>query len=369
MAYTPTGWAEPLLKKHMLFSSIDVDEARAEVSQVLNDHQLQPSGASVAARLHGAQVDSLTVCMLEYGQEVSVETQPAEDFILVQMALTGQVSVECTEGQWVVRPGQGLIMPSKTPLRLRWQEGARQLILKIPLSRLYAAYHGLTGEHPRDPVTFNRELPLDTEDGAYWSAIVRYFCTHVAQRSVSGQIKAKAAGENLISHLLTAQSTSLQADLSDRRFSVMPGHVRRAQEYMEAYLHEDLSLKRLAEVAKVSTRSLSRGFQDQYGVSPMQKLRELRLDRIRQTLEQASEEASVSDVAMRWGYTHLGRFAAAYRQRFGEAPHQTLKSSRLIIMRRVADRFLCGYMAGIGALLQKAKTFLLRPDWCKAVST
>ena len=33
---------------------------------------------------------------------------------------------------------------------------------------------------------------------------------------------------------------------------------------------------------------------------------------------------TVADVAYRWGFTHLGRFAQDYRTRYGESPSQTL---------------------------------------------
>lgn len=65
----------------------------------------------------------------------------------------------------------------------------------------------------------------------------------------------------------------------------------------------------------------------QYGTSPMQLLRDMRLDKIRLELANAPADASVSEIALHWGYTHLGRFAA-YRQRFGEAPSQTLAAAR-----------------------------------------
>ena len=34
---------------------------------------------------------------------------------------------------------------------------------------------------------------------------------------------------------------------------------------------------------------------------------------------------SVTDVALRWGMTHTGRFAAAYRRKYGVAPSATLR--------------------------------------------
>jgi AraC-like DNA-binding protein len=39
-------------------------------------------------------------------------------------------------------------------------------------------------------------------------------------------------------------------------------------------------------------------------------------------------QVNVSEVAYRWGFTHLGRFAGAYRARFGESPSQTLRNRR-----------------------------------------
>jgi len=34
---------------------------------------------------------------------------------------------------------------------------------------------------------------------------------------------------------------------------------------------------------------------------------------------------TVAEVAYRWGFTHLGRFAHDYRARYGEAPSTTLR--------------------------------------------
>ena len=34
-------------------------------------------------------------------------------------------------------------------------------------------------------------------------------------------------------------------------------------------------------------------------------------------------KSSVTDVAMKWGFSHLGRFSGYYRDTFGELPSQT----------------------------------------------
>jgi transcriptional regulator GlxA family with amidase domain len=61
----------------------------------------------------------------------------------------------------------------------------------------------------------------------------------------------------------------------------------------------------------------------------MTYLRHLRLNRVHSTLLDADPRSvTVTAVACRWGFVHLGRFAAQYRQVFGEYPSTTLGVGR-----------------------------------------
>jgi AraC-like DNA-binding protein len=77
----------------------------------------------------------------------------------------------------------------------------------------------------------------------------------------------------------------------------------------------------------VSERSLHAAFRRQLGTSPMSYVRHRRLDDAHDELLRVDPTAGVkvTDVALRHGFTHTGRFAAAYRQRFGESPSTTLR--------------------------------------------
>ncbi len=94
---------------------------------------------------------------------------------------------------------------------------------------------------------------------------------------------------------------------------------------MRANAASPLTLAEIAAQAGVSVRSLSQGFQQFRGVTPMAMLRAIRLDGVRADLIAAADGESVTDVALRHGFMHLGRFAGFYRQRFGEMPRQTLE--------------------------------------------
>ena len=83
----------------------------------------------------------------------------------------------------------------------------------------------------------------------------------------------------------------------------------------------------VAEAAGVSVRTLQAGFHEHLDNSPTSYIRDLRLDRAHADLLEGDPYAGpqVTDVALRWGFSHFGRFAALYRRRFGERPSETLR--------------------------------------------
>jgi AraC family ethanolamine operon transcriptional activator len=100
--------------------------------------------------------------------------------------------------------------------------------------------------------------------------------------------------------------------------------VRRADDYLRAFLGEPVSVLDLCREFGVSERALHYAFQEVRGLSPMAYFRALRLNAVRQELKTAPDTATVQEVARRWGFWHTGEFAAAYRRLFGELPSRTL---------------------------------------------
>ena len=64
-------------------------------------------------------------------------------------------------------------------------------------------------------------------------------------------------------------------------------------------------------------------------VGPVAYLRMMRLNHVRRDL--LATEAAVGDVAARWGFWHLSRFAADYRSLFGELPSATRARKRVAL--------------------------------------
>lgn len=96
---------------------------------------------------------------------------------------------------------------------------------------------------------------------------------------------------------------------------------RKAAGLMHDLAREEISITSLCEAVGSNRRTLHLGFMELYGIPPMKYLRALRLCKARrEILGSGYRNLSVTDAAMAWGFNHLGRFSAEYRQFFGELP-------------------------------------------------
>jgi AraC-like DNA-binding protein len=104
--------------------------------------------------------------------------------------------------------------------------------------------------------------------------------------------------------------------------------VRRAEEFMRAHAEEPLTMAELARQVGIGARALQLAFRAHRAASPRAVLERIRLDRARERLLAPDYGASVTSIALLSGFTHLGRFAALYRARYGESPSETLQRAQ-----------------------------------------
>lgn len=138
----------------------------------------------------------------------------------------------------------------------------------------------------------------------------------------------QALTERLIDSALNAASSL--ADCSQRRHPrqfVQRAIVERARAYILSFPDAPPTVSALCIHLKMSRRGLHHAFMNVLGISPIAFLRYVRLHGARKSLLTAGWRTTVSDVACRWGFTHMGMFANYYKSLFGESPSVTQKSS------------------------------------------
>ncbi|MBQ4524039.1 MAG: helix-turn-helix transcriptional regulator [Lachnospiraceae bacterium] len=92
----------------------------------------------------------------------------------------------------------------------------------------------------------------------------------------------------------------------------------RAQQYIEVHYAEKITVNYLAELGNLSVSSFNRVFKKETKMTPMDYLMEIRLQQAKKLLRR--KEVSVTEVAIRCGFSSSAHFSASFRKWYGLTP-------------------------------------------------
>lgn len=310
----------------ILFEGRDVDEVHEVVSRHFAPHRLRVvENQPLSGRFVAMHVGAVSVFELGYGADVEVRPGELPDIYNVHIPLTGH-GVLRVDSQAVDTPAS-IVGPGQH-LRMRWSGDSNTLILRFARAAVDQALAARLGEAPRRPARFEPEVSPDTEA---WLNAMRTFAGHAAAGLFARSPLAAAHFEQMLVHgLLDSQPHSLSEALAEPERAELPPVLRRAMAYCEEHAAEPITPADMALAARMGVRSLQRAFRTHLGTTPLAYLQRVRLDRAHQDLLAISEgraPGTVTEVALRWGFTHLGRFAALYRRAYGRPPVHTLRQT------------------------------------------
>lgn len=97
------------------------------------------------------------------------------------------------------------------------------------------------------------------------------------------------------------------------------------EDTMGSAIDSPIYVTELAKKTRTSERTLLRLFKERFGISTKTYLNFMRLNGVRRDLNNTSlGENKIADIANKWGFWHMGQFAADYKRLFGQLPSETL---------------------------------------------
>ncbi|MFG3260010.1 AraC family transcriptional regulator [Streptomyces sp. NPDC048172] len=314
----------------LLFQGSDVEELHDLVSRRFAPHRMSVRGGHpMDGRFRCLHQGELGLYELGYGAEVDVVPGELPEFYNVHIPLRGGGTIT-TDG--VTQPSALCLVCPGQRLAMLWDGECLNQVLNIPKSCLDRALTARLGDEPSAPLAFTPVLDPRTRPVATWLRLVREFAEFASSELADRSPLGTAHWELVLVHgLLDAQPHRLSEAVVGRGPAVLPCAVRRATVFCAEHAHEPIGVADMARAARVSIRSLRTGFRTHLGTTPLGHLRRVRLDLVHRELLALADghgTGTVTDVALRWGFTHLGRFAGLYRQVYGESPSATLRRGR-----------------------------------------
>ncbi|WP_320534944.1 AraC family transcriptional regulator [Robbsia andropogonis] len=313
----------------LLLESGDFDEVRERVGAVFKPHKLAFAGCSerFVSRMHRAQYGNLTLNLLDYGADVTIDPERLGSFFLLQMPLQGGAVIECGDKYFDSSPHVASFVSPTLPLRMRWRH-CPQVVLRIErdaLERHCASHFGGEG---RRVVEFDPSFEMTSPSALCLLPLLRLLADALGDPAhpLRNPLAYEQFESTILNALIYGQANNARDGIRASHRPLAPFYVKRVEEYIRAHLHEPLTIEQLAEFSGVSASTLFAGFRNRHGVSPMVWVRQARLQQVRDELRgKHGEPRSVTDVALKWGFSHLGRFAMEYKRTFGESPSSSLR--------------------------------------------
>ncbi|KWK16419.1 AraC family transcriptional regulator [Burkholderia stagnalis] len=332
MPLTPNAEVLSALYRNCLFRSGSRMDAHEQVSAELAEHALRWQRGVPDTALFKGQLNHLSVYALQYGAEVEVAPRPFDGFSLVHTSLAGGAEIECDGHVMDVFEGRTAVLAPRTRVRLHWRPGTRQLIVKVPDALMRA----VSGRPPDDGAPgLAPGFLLPRALASQWDLLAQSLLNVLAVAG-DGGIRAewrdhfeRSLALFLLVHCPPSPDAAHAGPAPEARgapaASGSRGGIRQMDallEFIHARLCAPISLEDLARAAGVSLRTLNVLCRRYHGATPMELLRNIRLDAARVQLL-TDPMASITDTALTFGFGHLGRFSAYYSARFNELPRDT----------------------------------------------
>jgi AraC-like DNA-binding protein len=278
------------------------------------------------------QAGPITMADITYDTDVSLHFEGDRDDYYIHIPLRGWLE-SLDRGQSVISTPAlaSIFCPDADITVARWPGGTHHLGVRIDQLAVDTALESLLSQPLGSSIAFSATLPVQRGAVQSWVRQLRWMHQELSLPDNALQHPAvlDPLVESIIHGLLLVTDNPYRDALAAPAKPARPTAVHQAMDIIESSPQTSLTTSSLATQCHLSVRALQEGFRRYVGMSPMEYLRMVRLQRAHRDLRSAHPvHSSVTFIAQRWGFSHHGRFSAAYKAMYGETPQQTLRAVR-----------------------------------------
>lgn len=245
------------------------------------------------------------------------------------------LAVTCQQPMWAngrwIASGQVMVFAEDSELDVRPSPGGWQwAVLLIPREVLQRAALARIGRELRLPERgWQSRSPAPEVSRSLRFGVLKALQDASARAGIITPDQLAAQGDMLLGAFVDAVCASdggaMDKEAGTRTEQRRAALIRMAEGYLKSQLDRPFDIRGLSVALGLGERQVERLFRDAYGHGPCHWHQMARLNAARDTLLHAEGRGTVTDVAMRYGFNHLGRFSLLYRQIFSECPRETLR--------------------------------------------
>ena len=264
---------------------------------------------------------------LKYGARVEISPDPFENFVMLEIPVTGCSQVYYGDEQVASERDRAVVVSPSLNARSRWNYDTSRLMVQVDSATLEKLLSQVLGYEVKKRIEFSLELKTSTYLGKGLRDYIFYVVNQLSENSYLQQNELVRAEmeRNIMLMLLCAQKNNYSEHINANAVPGHPKYIRRANEYIKDNYNSKIGVEDLLVISGVSARTLYAGFRRYFGMTPMMALKRQRLKGVRDVLLDGRKNQSITRVATAHGFTHMGNFSKDYFLFYGEKPSQTYK--------------------------------------------
>jgi AraC-like DNA-binding protein len=311
------------------FTSNNVDESQESVSNIFWKHRLQllDSNNNFSTKVNEATVGESSLIYISYGTAVSINTTQLTGSFLIQVPIIGNAEITVNNTKEYVNSVLASIISPSQSMKMKLSDNCGFFTVRLSQVKIEKMLSSLLGYELQEPLIFTHLFDLSTPEGKSWLNAVN-FARMQLEFSLNNKQAApisKQMEETLCLMLLQLSEHNYQNRLHNETYKVLPHSIKKAQDYIHANIQQPISLGQLTKVTGIAPATLNKHFSYFMGQSPIKYVLNEKLKAVNIILNANELELSVTDIAMNFGFNHLGRFSEYYKRKFGELPSETYK--------------------------------------------
>lgn len=323
------------LSQWQIMNTHNPDRACAHLSSLFRPHKVRDHVQSDPLHFQHNRVEmgSFSINALSYGKEVTIDARNnLADSYLVTFTLRGSSEVMQHKNAFNTHAGTVCVLNPSQPLKDHMSKDCELLIVQIEGNSLRELLSEELGVPINQALEFQAVSCSLSGKAASFARMVNMVCEDLTDKHSGLQYQRvnRQIERTLVSLLLTEIPHNYSDRLNQEIKNPAPYIILRVEDYIHTNLRERIVLDDLSAITGFSNRTLQLAFKKFRGVTPMEYLRNCRLDYARNLLMKSSIEKSITEIALDSGFTHLGKFANYYKARFGELPSKTYANKRHI---------------------------------------
>jgi AraC-like DNA-binding protein len=284
------------------------------------------TGAPFSWGLAVGVLDSLTVGVVSLGGEIALANDELGSYHL-RAPVLGRLRSTTWSGDVLASPNSAAIYRPDEKSSLACLDSHTVIwLLKISAPEFERHLSTLLGGSVFDVVDLAPLLDLTTSAGAAFWALTEALRNPLTLSTLSAMpMVSKPYVEMVVSALLLCVEHRYSEQLGTPAKKAARPSVIKAVEQIHSDPQRAWTVATLAAGSFCSVRSLQASFSLELGTSPMRYLAAVRMRCAHNDLMLRSpHQETVSAIATKWGFSHLGRFSAVHKRTYGETPSNTL---------------------------------------------